>query len=296
MKLLFALLFSFFGSTALGAACCGGGFATPGIIAGDDRAIFSSSLSIGEIKSDVNANGLWKKRQQAETSETLRLDAAHVFDDRWQFGMSVPVIKRSKGYENSSGLGDASVLLGYEYLPDWNYNPYRPKGIGFLQIVLPTGKSVYEAESIYGLDSRGRGFGAIGAGTLLTKILGKYDAFLNFEAHRAFSKSINQGSTSGTLNPGWGGNLGLGAGYNWSRLRLGSSITWSHEDPVSIVGTVNSSGSRQSFASLSLAASYLASDQWASTLTYADQTLVGQPSNTSLSRSLSFMIQRKWLR
>lgn len=296
-KLLLLLLFSLFvGPAAFGAACCGGGFATPSIISGDDKAQLTSSLSHSEIQSDVYTNGLWKKREQAENSETLRLDGAHIFNDRWQAGFSIPVIKRSRADESSSGFGDVSTLLGYEYLPDWDYHPYRPKGIGFLQLVLPTGKSVYESDNIYGLDSRGRGFWALGAGTLLTKAFGKYDVFFNFEAHRAFNKSIDENNTSAKLKPGWGGNLGLGAGYNTAQFRFGGNLTWSYEDPIAIEGTISSDGDLQRYTTLGLTASYLASDEWGATLSYSDQTLMGSPLNTSLSRSVMIMLQRRWLR
>jgi hypothetical protein len=297
MKLLSLLLFSFCLSEKIfAAACCGGGFATPSLISGDDKAQITSSLSQSEVHADVYTNGLWKKRETNEHSETFRIDAAHIFADRWQAGLSLPVIKRSRANESSSGLGDASTLLGYEYLPDWDYHPYRPKGIGFLQLVLPTGKSVYETDTTYGLDSRGRGFWALGLGTLLTKAFGKYDAFINAEVHRSFNKSINESGINGTLKPGWGSNIGLGFGYNTKDFRFGGNLTWSYEDAIAIAGAINSEGSLQRFTTLGLTASYLMSSEWATTLSYSDQTLVGSPYNTSLSKSIMLLFQRRWLR
>lgn len=290
---LFSLLFL---QQAHGAACCGGGFATPSIIAGDDKAMMTSSFSYSQLHADVYTNGLWKKREELENSETLRIDGAHIFNDRWQAGFSVPVIRRSRSNESSSGFGDASALLGYEYLPDWDYHPYRPKGIGFLQLVLPTGKSVYESNTAYGLDSRGRGFWALGAGTLLTKTFRKWDAFVNLEMHRSFNKTINENSIQGTLKPGWGGNSGFGIGYNTTQFRFGGNLTWSYEDAVAVEGTVDSEGALQRFTTAGLTASFLASDEWASTLSYSDQTLFGNPSNTSLSKTVMLMLQRRWLR
>jgi hypothetical protein len=297
MKLLLLLPFSF-GVTqkTFAAACCGGGFATPSLISGDDKAQITSSLAYSEVHADVYTSGLWKKRETEEHSETLKVDAAHIFEDRWQVGLSLPVIKRSRAGESSSGLGDVSTLLGYEYLPDWDYHPHRPKGIGFLQLVLPTGKSVYETDTAYGLDSRGRGFWALGLGTLLTKAFGKYDAFFNAEVHRSFNKSINENGINGTLNPGWGSNIGFGVGYNTKDFRFGGNLTWSYEDAIAIEGSVNSEGSLQRFATLGLTASYLMSDEWATTLSYSDQTIVGSPYNTSLSKSAMLLLQRRWLR
>jgi hypothetical protein len=160
-------------------------------------------------------------------------------------------------------------------------------------VTLPTGKSRAESE-IGGLDSRGNGFWAIGLGTLLTKTLGVWDVFSMLEAHRSFDKKVDNSQIQGTLQPGYGGNFGVGGGYNLKDWRLGTSITWTYEDPINIVGNTNSSGSVERYATAALTASYLASDEWAGTLSYADQTLFGSPVNTSLGRTVALQLQRKW--
>ena len=60
-------------------ACCGGGFATPSIISGNDKAQMTSSLSFSQVQSDAYTNGLWRKREEKENTETLRIDGAHIF-------------------------------------------------------------------------------------------------------------------------------------------------------------------------------------------------------------------------
>ncbi len=296
---LFPFLFSLYLSSAakaFAAACCGGGFAAPALIVGDDKAQLTTSYAYSQVTDDVGTNSIWHKRDSRETSETIKIEGAHIFQDRWQAGLSVPVIRRTFLSQSSAGLGDVSGTLGYEYLPDWDYNPWRPRGSGFIQLTLPTGKSINESDSVYQLDSRGRGFWAVGAGTILTKVIGRWDVFSSLDVHRSFNKNYSNSQSRGTLKPGYGGNFGLGGGYSVSSLRFGCGLTWSHEDPIDVVGTATSNGSSQRLTTATLSASYLFKQEFAVTLTYSDQTLFGNPSNTSLSQGATLFLQKRWLR
>ncbi|MBX3039223.1 MAG: serine protease spb1 [Bdellovibrionaceae bacterium] len=293
---LFSSLFLLAGSHAWAAACCGGGVASPSLIAGDHRAQLGTSLSHTEILvHSVDTKGDWHRWRQRQQVQVLRLEGAQLLSDRSQAGFSLPVFHRIRDAENSSGLGDVSTSWGYEYLTDWDYHPWRPRGVGYLQVVLPTGRSKAESE-LGGLDSRGNGFWAVGAGTLLTKTWGRWDALASLDAHRSFGKSISTSQIQGTLKPGWGGNLGLGAGYNTKSLRWGGQITWTYEDPIGLDGPSSSSGSLERYATALASLSYMPNPEWSATLGYSDQTLFGSPLNTSLGRGLQLQLQRKWER
>lgn len=296
---LFNILFIFFvlsSEKTLAAACCGGGFAAPSIIAGDDKAQLTTSMASNELVVDnVDSSGLWHNWDDHQKNKTFKIEAAHIFNDRWQIGFSLPITQRTYQDKVFSGLSDVATSIGYEYLPDWNYNPYRPKGIGYLQIILPTGKSKADSEE-GGLDSRGNGFWAIGAGTLLTKTWGEWDAFSSFEIHYSFGKKISNSNLNGTLTPGIGTQFGIGVGYNISDFRIGSSLNWSYEDAIKnkLDSGVLEEGSIERFATSNLSLSYLANEEWSGTIAYSDQTLFGDPINTSLSRGISLQIQRRW--
>lgn len=281
---------------AFAAACCGGGVAAPAMIVGDDKAQITTSYGYNRIVDEVGADSLWRPRESLESSETLRIEGAHIFADRWQAGFSVPVVRRSRAGQQSSGLGDVAGTFGYEYLPDWDYNPWRPHGVGFLQLILPTGRSINEADADFQLDSRGRGFWAVGAGTILTKVIGKWDVAASLDAHRSFERAYSNSQSSGVLKPGAGGTLALGAGYNFESLRVGGGLAWTYEDAVNVDGTASSSGALQRFATATASASYLISDELTATVVYADQTVFGAPSNTSLGRGATVSVQRRWLR
>lgn len=293
----FSFLALIFGSVdAHSAACCGGGFAAPSLIVGDDQAQMTASYSHSRVTDEVGTDQLWRRRQSRESGETWKIDAAHLLSDRWQAGLSVPVVRRTRAQAGSTGLGDLAATLGYEILPDWDYHPWRPKGLAYLQVTAPTGKAIHEADATYQLDSRGRGFWAFGLGALLTKTIRSADLFLGLEAHRALAKDYNNAQSSGRLEPGFGGSLGFGAGYSFADFRLGASLTYTYEEPVNASGSAASQGALQRFATAALSGSYLFHRQWAATLSYADQTKFGSPLNTSLGQSFSLLLQRRWER
>lgn len=291
---LFLILFGH--SMAMGAACCGGGGAVPAIISGDDEAQISTSISTTEvIVNNVDSSGVWRKWDQHQKVQTFKIDAAHIFSDRWQAGVSLPVMQRTLQDQTYSGLSDVAVSVGYEVLPEWNYSAWRPKGISFMQLTLPTGQSKFESD-VGGLDSRGNGFWALGLGTLLTKTFMNWDAYSTIELHTSRTQDIQTASFQGIVKPGYGGNLGFGLGYNVSDFRLGSSVTWTYEDPIdseSKLGIIQK-GSVERYATAAASFSYLANDQWSGTVSYSDQTLFGNPLNTSLGRGLAVQLQRRW--
>lgn len=289
------------------AACCGGGSAIPSILTSDDQRQISGSYSYSQVDTDVFTNGVWQKRSVDDVTKIYKLEAAQIFADRYQTGFSIPIQTREKsGQEGgtSSGLGDISLQIGYEYLPDWDYNPYRPKGIGFLTLTTPTGKSIDASSDGRGLDSSGRGFWSLGLGTVLTKswVFGQQAIDCNsiFEIHRSFSRHAQQSEMSGELNPGYGGSFLFGSGYSFSNWRIGASVSWMHEDPIQFkpdsVIVASSPGATQRNATGTLSTSYLFADLWSGTISYSDQTVFGDPTNSTLNKSFALVLQKRWAR
>tara|TARA_B110001454_G_scaffold219191_1_gene251108 strand:+ start:24712 stop:25623 length:912 start_codon:yes stop_codon:yes gene_type:complete len=299
LRLLFNLfLLLVFREAAFSAACCGGGMSVPTIIIGDDRAQLSASYGRMDVSVDnVDSQGVWRRWEQHQNVQTLKLEGAHIIGDRWQAGVSLPVVNRKYGSDSYSGLGDIATSLSYEYLSDWNYNPYRPKGIGFIQGIVPTGKSRADSE-VGGLDSRGNGFWAIGAGTMLTKSWSLFDVFVMLEWHRSFEKNVATSTVQGKVVPGRGSNLGFGLGYNWAMYRAGFSLTRTQEDPIET--QFNAGGSswqgQERWDTMGLSFSYLQGEEWSWTVSYSDQTVFGDPLNTSLGKSLGIQLQHRWAR
>ena len=102
---------------------------------------------------------------------------------------------------------------------------------------------------------------------------------------------------TGKIEPGFGGNIGIGSGYSLKDWRLGGAITWTVEQPVNIVQASNTiAGAVERYATAALTVSLMTSDEWAETLSYTDQTWFGSPLNTSLGRGVALQVQRRWLR
>ena len=111
-KILQINLILLFSGNVFAAACCGGNSTIPSLITTDDRQTLSASVSHSQIDTDVYTNGVWKKRNDLETFDTYKIDAAFIFEDRYQWGFSLPVVKRAQSGVfggSSSGIGDVSA-------------------------------------------------------------------------------------------------------------------------------------------------------------------------------------------
>jgi hypothetical protein len=282
-------------SNALAAACCGGAGALPSVITGDEKILFNGTILQSDLHVRVTQDGVWRKQSALDRTQTLRLDYAQIIQDRFQVGFSVPVTQRQTGTkDSSSGLGDINLQGGYEYLPDWDYNLYRPKGIGYLVLSFPTGRSKYETVNLS--ETRGKGFASIGMGTVLTKQWSMIDALLGFEVRRGFSRSFESNAFAGNLIPQWGRTLSVGAGYHIQEFRTGAMISWNDEDSKQIITDQSQEEDAERFASGSVSLSYSSANQWSANITYTDQTLFGDPTNTTLSKTLSLSFQNRWAR
>jgi hypothetical protein len=284
------------GTEAEAASCCGGGFSSPSIITGDERATLSSELSYATVTTEVSSGGIWQTRSSPESLESLKLQGAHIFSDRFQIGASLPVIRRTRAASSSSGIGDTAFNLGFEVLPEWEFSEWRPRGVSYLTLVIPTGRSIQDASESLQLDARGRGFWSLGLGTTLTKVLGTFDLVSAIEGHKSFAKSVSTAESQSELTPGFGGSLLVGAGFNFKDARIGASLTANYEDAVETRGPIASSGAPSRFATFTLSASRMLGDDWAAAVAYSDQHLFGAPINTSLLEGFSLSVQRRFAR
>ena len=267
------------------------------MILGDDRAQLSGTSSYGEVTNDVGADGLWRRRKSSVLRETFRLEGAHIFSDRWQVGFSVPIMRQSYHGQSSSGLGDLVGVIGYEALPVWDFSPWRPRGHVFLQVTAPGGSpSPQDSEADYQLDSHGRGFYSLGAGAIFTKVVGRWDISASLDIHRSLPKNFKNSQTNGRVTPGYGGNLGIGGGWNLQRLRLGLLLIWTYEDPLVIDGEISSVGAAERFATARISTTYLFPAEWSVIAAVSDQTWIGNPVNTSLGQDVTVSLRKTWMR
>jgi len=300
----FLVLVFTFSHEALAAPCCGGGSAIPSLISGDDEAQVSSSISESTVIGEAPAGGgaaLYRGDADHEESETLRFDGAYKLSDAIQIGAGIPIVRRARAFgdrgQDRAGVGDVALDVAYEVLPELSYSEWKPKGFLFFSLTLPTSPSTYDAEAPYQLDARGRGFFTIGVGAAFLKTIQNYDFSLIPEFHRSFPRSVVlQDGSDVRLSPGWGGSLNVGAGYSFPNtpFRVGLSLSPVYEGAIQITGDVNSTSASQLVWNTTLSFGYMISSEWSSSLSYADQTLMGPARNVALSRSFALFFQRRW--
>jgi hypothetical protein len=302
---MIAVVLSLFLGTAQAAPCCAGNSAAPSIIAGDDQAQLGVMASRAEVIGDAPEQGLpvFRSALHDEITQTYRIDGALLLADRWQAGLTLPVVQRSYRYRAQSasawGLGDVRASAAYEILPEWNYSVWKPKGFLFTEISLPTGRSIHEARAPGMIDATGRGFYSAALGLLLQKRWSSWDVFLIPETHYSFARSFTESVTGEvtTVRPGWGGSVALGGGYSFSAFRIGTRVQPIYEQPKTIETAAGSQRTSQQLVwNAGLDLTWLVSDEWSLTGAYSDQTLLGPAINTTLSRVASLNLQHLWSR
>ena len=299
MKIIFFLLMTFYAINSSAASCCGGGFSIPSIILGDDKAQITNTLTTSHISDDVLGNSKWMRRNDSNITNTLKIEGAALLSDYWQAGFSIPFVEKSATtFDNSKGLGDISFSLAHETFPELAYSKWIPKGVTFIQLTLPTSPSIYDSPDLKSSEIRGRGLYTLGGGVALTKSWKIFDVQYNSELHRSFRQDFTNRVYGGqiTANPGWGSSQNLGLGVNSEKWRLGGVFSFNYEDAVNIDGALNSEGAPQKYFGFTFSTSYMFDQESSATISYLDQSLLGNPINSALSKSVSFSYQYRWPR
>ncbi|NBT57714.1 hypothetical protein EBT16_02905 [bacterium] len=303
-KLLFFALLFHLQNFSPAAPCCGGTANIPSLISGDDSSQFTATFSSGRTVAEAPVDGgvKYRKDNDRESSQTLRLDGAMLLSDRTQASISLPFIRKSRSRGNTSsdsmGLGDVGLNLGYEALPEWSYNSWQPRALCFVSATLPTGRSLYDAKELYNVDSRGRGFWTLSSGVLFLKMLGNWDFSLLLEGHRSFSREIENDLGILKLIPGWGGSglLALGVSPGAGDLRLGLSLSPSFEQATQTEGVFSGKGESTKLWTAAAQISYLVDRAHSLSLVYSDQLAIQVSKNVPLNRTLALLFQTRWER
>ena len=90
-------------SPTFAASCCGGSLSSPALILGDEQRTFTATLAQRSVLEDVDTNGVWRKNENHESIQNLKLDFVTLVSDRWQVGASAPLVKKSKELLSCSG-------------------------------------------------------------------------------------------------------------------------------------------------------------------------------------------------
>lgn len=278
------------------ASCCGGGASTTSIITNNDKAQFTTSMLYSSVHAQARTDGKWQKLDGDKTKEILTLEGSSLLSDRMQMGISAPfqrnAFESATDNVNGSGIGDVKLNFAYEAIPDWNYSKYRPKVYVYSQLQLPTGQSIYDTQSLEAVDSTGMGLWGLGIGTVALKSIKKWDFTGIAYAQKVFDR--NFGATR--VEPGEIYQVSFGAGYNYKDWRFGTTQMAYLQDSGQTTGSIDSKIPIERYISSTLIVSYLAREDLSVTASYSDQTLLGKPINTQLSRGVFLSLQKRWER
>jgi hypothetical protein len=301
VRLVLALIaFSFFDPIARAAPCCAQAGGVPSLITGDERISVGASFSNGNVIGDAPAagGGLPVFRDALSTRESrsvLLLNAASLIDgDRLQAGVSVPLqwnrIGTGSRESNRVASGDVSLTLGHETLPEWDYSFWKPRGFTFLQLTLPTGRSILESTDPSASDVTGLGHVALSAGFIALKRWSVWDAQALVRLGRVFGRGFDSGISTRSA---WSGAFSIGGGISFAeRFRLGGTLGMEAVSAQGVSGGgLDSAGAGRLVWNAGANLAWLRGDDDTLILGYSDQTLFGPAYNTSLARtfSLSFM-------
>ncbi len=305
-RALIVVFLNFSGSAAWAAPCCSSNAAAPSLISGDHATQFTFTTSQSSVIGDAPSSGpaVFRSSSDSEVTRTYRIDYASVISDLYQAGVSLPIVSRNvetnRKTDSATHIGDIRITGTYEFLPEWSYSAWKPKGYAFLQYTLPTGRSIYESRSILAADATGEGFHTITAGALFVKTYRAWDFSAVPEIHRSLNRTFSDtAGESVSVAPGMGASLAVGAGYSprMGNLRVGLRLqpVVNASKTVRSTSGVNETGFQKTW-NTSLELSYLISDEWSVNSSYTDQTLLGPARNSTLSRTFALGLQMRNLR
>lgn len=293
---IFCLIFSL---EVMGAACCGGGVALPSLITGDYRAQLILNMSNSAVTHSANDKHQITKRsgENQEVVETMSLSGAYLISPYLQVGGTLPYKHNTHRLENreekSSGIGDLGLSAAYEFLPEFSYSLWKPRGHIFLKQVFPTSNSTYDSNSPLRTDIMGNGFYTTSLGLSFIKSITWLDFVLmgaaHYKAPRTFY-SENQRYRV-TPRPGFSGLFAIGISPFYGNFRLGSSLAYSREGKIKITGDFASESEKSYYYEVGLSLSYLVND-YSIGLAYTDQAYLGESSNTNLTKTLALNLIR----
>ena len=312
ISLAFLIFTGIFASGPLGyknaqaSACCARSSAVPILIVGDDQSQINFGIAQGKVVAETTEEGvpIFGSPDESETNITYRADVATLLSDRFQVGVSVPVVQHMISFSNRSdsgvGLGDVRVSVGYEVIPVWDYSKWKPQGFIFSLVTLPSGRSVYESLSPTASDVTGNGFYSVSVGSLFLKRWDAWDTFFISEIHYSLPRTFESNSDPLFVKPGFGASAGLGVGFSPKEgpVRLGLRIQPRYDQPrqVPSMSLGLPQGRFLSVWDTGFDVSYMVSGSDTLMVSYTDQTLLGEAINSNLNRVFAINFQHRWAR
>jgi hypothetical protein len=249
-------------------------------------ASFSYSAAIGRVFRSKNFY-VWEGKDRVVQS--MGLTAASSLNERSQLFVQSALVKGKYSEEGQSqerqNLSDTQLGYTYEVLPEYSFSYWRPVLFLSLLVNLPTGHSIYDKESLTeGAAVTGHNQWGTGLGITLRKVYFPLTITLQGKWNHVYARSFEQTYVSDFIET----SISFLANYvtSFYDVAMNVGITQNYLSPRKLQPSGLRSQSMRN-SSLMIGAQKVLSENWGTGINYVDQTLIGQPKNSLLNRSVS---------
>jgi hypothetical protein len=288
INLFIALLIS---QKLFAASCCGGGSSSSMIITSDNRREislgFSARTDIGQT--DQNGWSTFNNDQIIDSRSNFNLQYGEQLAENFQLGLKTSIaekhVKKSGKNEKTQGFTDLELQTTYEYLPEYTYHPYKPRGFLYTKLSIPLSKSIYNSQSSILSDVRGSGLYSASLGNFFMKKFDLITLKVGLDFTRSLAKKFSEFKIYGfnryTLP------LGIAYAFNQSDYSLGFTNTFSYTEQKKFRGNNLSNSHFERFWDSNIFLNYSPNRQMIYGISYSDSSLFGESINSPLYRSVA---------
>ena len=231
-----ALLFLYQGPS-FGAACCGGSSTAPLIMAKEMKSTVIFSLTKDSLTNSASNDGVTSSRSKELNSITdqLNVGAIYSLSPYLQLAGSFTYLSQyaltKATQESSSGLKDATIQLNYEFLPEYFYSTWKPRGFIFSSFTTPIGKSIYDSKKPFQTDAISNGQYSLNSGLYFIKNWSQWDANFLVSLSHVFSKDFQANGQAIQVRDyqKFISNIEIGFTPENSNLRVGTLFNFSYQ-------------------------------------------------------------------
>lgn len=289
---LFLLTLSLFSPAS---SCCGQTPSSFPIYYQQESLSLSTSLSqtssLGRVYDDSNSFFLWSNDKKRTLSQ-LQASIGSVALERHQFFLSGSVLrgqwKDPTTTATAHHLSDIQLGYSYEAWPEYSYSPWKPVIFVSLLMNLPTGKSIYDSNSLTeGADVTGSNQWGTGIGLTARKVYFPITLLAQTKWIRLFAKEFARAdvSSSNDFSTSFFTTYSL---RDWN-LNLTGGISWSYLSSREIKN-LNIASRPTEVNTLLISLQKILSAKYAVGLSYADQSWIGRPRNTLINQTYSIYL------
>lgn len=272
-------------------SCCGGGSSSSMIILGDNKQEWSLGMTYRNDlgQTDKLGNPHFNNSSTVDQQISLNFQYQRQVNDLFQLAAKSSIIqkrmKKQGRSEKNQGLGDIDLQANYEFLPEYTYSLYRPRGFIYSKLTIPNSRSLYNSRSPIFSDVRGNGLYVFSLGISLNKKIAQYLLKAGFEVQHLFGQNFPEGR----LNSYHKFIVPFGITYSLEGLPLsiGLNSTWNYQDQKKLEGHYASTSSSEYFWDLNAFINWSINRQETLGISYSDSTIIGKNINSPLFRSFS---------